>query len=88
VTLPVFIDPGLLTGVCGILVGLIGLLALRSHRLATAKAHAEVRSLVGRQEAEWSGRIEQLELRTPTTLGNGRREMRLIAAVSRTLTPK
>ena len=97
-TLPVFIDPGFLTGVCGILVGLIGLLALRSHRLATAKAHAEIRSLFGKQEAEWSVRMEQLEMRTPvqartlqsaaSTIGIGRREMRLIAEVSRTLALK
>jgi hypothetical protein len=83
-TLPLFIDPGFLTGVCGILMGLISLLALRKHCVAAAKSHAE-----------WSGRIEQLELRAPNpggaalvALGIGRREMRLIAEVSRTLALK
>jgi hypothetical protein len=77
VTLPVLIDPGFLTGVCGILVSVICLLALRKHH------------------AEWSRRIERLELRAPNpggaapvALAIGRREMRLIAEVSRTLAPK
>ncbi len=113
-TIPVFIDPGLLTGVCGLLAGVICLLALRRHRIATAGAHAEVRSMVREQEAEWSERMEQLEMRAQntddaakvthsaragalqllrsgmsaesavSTLGIGRREMRLIAEVSRT----
>jgi hypothetical protein len=83
VTLPFIIDPGFATGVCGILVGLICLLALRSHRMAAATAHAELRSLVREQQADWSGRIEQLELRGPVALGAGRREMRLIAEVAR-----
>jgi hypothetical protein len=81
VTTP-FFDPGFLTGVCGILVGLICLLALGRHRVAAAKAHAE-----------WSVRLEQLEMRVPVRAqapqaGVGRREMRLIAEVSRTLTLK
>lgn len=87
-TLPFIIDPAFTTGVCGILVGLICLLALRRHRVAAAAAHAELRSMVCEQEAEWSGRIEQLELRGPVALGVGRREMRLIAEVSRMLTLK
>jgi|SRR5579863_2494545 len=101
-TIPVFIDPGLLTGVCGILIGLIGLLALRKHRIAAGRAHAELRSMLREQEAEWSGRMEQFERHTKdralqllqsgmsaesaaSTLGIGRREMRLIAGVSRML---
>jgi len=81
-TIPVFIDPGLLTGVCGILVGLICLLALRKHRIAAGRAHADL-----------SVRMEQLEMRASILapapqLGTGRREMRLIAEVSRTLTLK
>jgi hypothetical protein len=87
-TLPFIIDPGFATGVCGILVGLICLLALRSHRIATATAHAELRSMVREQGTEWSGRIEQLELRGPVALGTGRREMRLVAEVSRLLSLK
>jgi hypothetical protein len=125
VALPFSIDPGLVTGVCGILAGLICLVALRGHRIAAAKVHAELRSMVREQEAEWSGRIEQLDHRmaafelrvqsvddaakgglthsvrtralqllqsgmsvesVASTLGIGRREMRLIARVSRTLT--
>ena len=90
--LPFFIDPGLVTGVCGILVGVICLLALRRHRIAAAGANAEVRSMVREREAEWSIRIEQLEMRAPNAGGAapvapgiGRREMRLIAEVSRML---
>jgi hypothetical protein len=92
VTLPVFIDPafiepGFVTGVCGLLVGVICLLALQKHRIGAHRAHAE-----------WSRRLERLELATQTVdsapsvnaraLAIGRREMRLIAEVSRLLTPK
>jgi hypothetical protein len=77
VTFPFIIDPGLATGVCGILVGMICLLALRRHRLAAATAHAEC-----------SARIEKLELRPPAAPVTGRREMRLIAEVSRILALK
>lgn len=102
---PYFINPGLATGVSGILAASICLLALRKHRLAAARDHADLRSMVRGQEAEWSSRIEQLghgmaalERRARSvgmpadgaapTLGLGRREMRLIAEVSRTLALK
>jgi hypothetical protein len=120
VTLPFIVDPGLITGVCGILVGLICLLALRKYRISAARTHDELRAVVRAQDAEWSGRMEQIEMRlqniddaakgglghsararalqllqsgmsaesAPSTLGIGRREMRLIAGVSRMLTLK
>jgi hypothetical protein len=125
VTFSVFIDFVLIAGACGILTGSICLLALRRHRIAIDRSHAELRSMLREQEVEWSARIEQLnrgmailELRAQnydevakggglthsvrlramqllrsgmspesaaSTLGIGRREMRLIAGVSRTL---
>lgn len=80
-TMPMFIDPGFVAGLCGLLLGVIALLALRKHRAGAHEAHAE-----------WSRRLERLELATQTVpvprLGTGRREMRLIAEVSRLLTVK
>jgi hypothetical protein len=66
---------------------LIGLLALRKHRIA-------VRSMLSEHKVECSGQIEQLRLElqvlrsgTPPEKA-GRREMQLIARLSRTSVPQ
>jgi hypothetical protein len=82
-----FFEPGVVVGVFGILGVPISLLALRKHRFA-------VQSMLGRHKVECSGQIEQLRLELQLLRPGmqpektGRREIQLIARISRALAPQ
>jgi hypothetical protein len=82
-----FFEPGLIVGILGILGVLTSLIALRKHRFA-------VRSMMGEHKVECSGQIEHLRLELQLLRSGmppekmGRREMQLIARISRTLAPQ